>query len=88
MRYTPRILFEAALMSLRRLCYIVAILISSTNIPGRRLSSLSALFDMKGFLDRRYSVLAVGAFVTMLGQFLPYYYISTSSPLLSYWTRY
>lgn len=35
----------------------------------------SALFDFSGFLDARYAVLAVGAFVTMLGQFVPYYYI-------------
>jgi hypothetical protein len=33
--------------------------------------------DFKGFGDRRYAVLAAGAFVAMLGQFVPYYYIST-----------
>ena len=34
------------------------------------------LLDFQGFLDIRYTVLALGAFVTMLVNFVPYYYIS------------
>lgn len=81
---TLRILVEAALTRISRLCYFVAILISFTNRPKRRMSSLSVLFDLEGFTDRRYAVLAVGAFVTMLGQFVPYYYISNKHSFISY----
>lgn len=62
-----------------RVCYTIAILISSTNMPRQRLKSVKGLVDLRGFLDRRYSVLAVGAFIAMLGQFVPYYYISTDN---------
>ena len=60
-----------------RLCYMAAIAISYTNMPKQPLKSVKNLLDLRGFLDRRYSVLAVGAFIAMLGQFIPYYYIST-----------
>ncbi|KAJ4291657.1 hypothetical protein N0V90_009552 [Kalmusia sp. IMI 367209] len=46
-------------------------------MPKQPLKSIKNLMDLKGFLDRRYSVLAAGAFIAMLGQFIPYYYIST-----------
>ncbi|KAF1976428.1 MFS general substrate transporter [Bimuria novae-zelandiae CBS 107.79] len=59
------------------LCYATATLISFTNMPKQRLCSAKTLFDIQGFADRRYSVLAIGAFIAMLGQFVPYYYIST-----------
>lgn len=42
---------------------------------------MGRLLDFKGFLDRRYTVLAVGAFVAMLGQFIPYYYVGMIYPL-------
>ncbi|KAF2273514.1 MFS general substrate transporter [Westerdykella ornata] len=58
-------------------CYIVALCISSTKSIQQPLSKLSELLDFRGFLDSRYSVLALGAFVTMLGQFVPYYYITS-----------
>jgi MCP family monocarboxylic acid transporter-like MFS transporter 10 len=59
-----------------RCCYAVALSISSTKQDAGPLRSWKRLIDFEGFLDRRYSVLAVGAFVAMLGQFVPYYYIS------------
>jgi hypothetical protein len=61
------------------LCYVAAISISHTKIPKQTSISLKRLFDLQGFHDRRYSVLAIGAFIAMLGQFIPYYYISTIS---------
>lgn len=60
-----------------RLCYIGAILISSTNMSKIPSISWKRLVDIRGFKDSRYSVLAIGAFIAMLGQFIPYYYIST-----------
>jgi hypothetical protein len=64
-----------------RLCYIIAICISRTNGITKPMQGISTLLDFKGFLDARYSVLALGAFITMLGQFVPYYYIS---PCITY----
>ncbi|KAF2009488.1 MFS general substrate transporter [Aaosphaeria arxii CBS 175.79] len=64
--------------------YAIALSISWTKLPPKPLRGAGQLFDFKGFLDKRYSVLAVGAFVAMLGQYVPYYYItsycSTSNP--------
>ncbi|KAF2437727.1 MFS general substrate transporter [Karstenula rhodostoma CBS 690.94] len=59
------------------LCYIVAISISSTNMSKQPSISWKRLVDLQGFRDSRYSVLAIGSFIAMLGQFIPYYYIST-----------
>ncbi|KAF1960694.1 MFS general substrate transporter [Byssothecium circinans] len=56
-------------------CYTIALLVSDTKAPNNPTKSLRRLFDFKGFLDRRYSVLVAGAFLAMLGQFVPYYYI-------------
>lgn len=61
---------------LTRLCYTIAIFISHTNMPKQALVSFKRLFDLQGFRDSRYSALAIGAFIAMLGQFVPYYYIS------------
>lgn len=57
---------------------MVALCISHTNGTTQPLKGIGTLLDFRGFLDMRYSVLAIGAFVTMLGQFVPYYYISMS----------
>ncbi|KAH7119734.1 major facilitator superfamily domain-containing protein [Dendryphion nanum] len=57
-------------------CYVIAFFISWTKMPTRPLQ-LQALFDFKGFADSRYFVLAIGAFLAMLGQFVPYYYMSS-----------
>lgn len=65
-----------------RLCYTIAVFVSRVNLPKQRLSSMSKLLDFKGFLDLRYSVLAIGAFLAMLGQFIPFYYISMNLPAL------
>ena len=52
----------------------------STGMPiekGRQLTFRS-LFDFKGILDDRYSVLCIGGFFAQLGQWIPSYYISMS----------
>jgi hypothetical protein len=54
----------------------MAMCISWTKGVAPPMRKFSALFDFSGYLDARYAVLAVGAFITMLGQFVPYYYIS------------
>lgn len=55
---------------------MLALLVSNTNHKPKPFESILRLLDFKGFLDYRYSVLAVGAVIAMLGQFIPYYYIS------------
>lgn len=62
-------------LTLESAAFAIAVAISWTKLPPKRLE-LGALFDFRGFLDARYSVLAVGAFFAMLGQYIPYYYIS------------
>ncbi|KAF2684267.1 MFS general substrate transporter [Lentithecium fluviatile CBS 122367] len=57
-------------------CYVVALSISSTKHIAEPFKSWKRLLDFKGFLDQRYAVLAAGAFLAMLGQFVPYYYIT------------
>ncbi|PVI06267.1 MFS general substrate transporter [Periconia macrospinosa] len=59
------------------LCYAIALLVSFWDIPSHAEKSLRKFLDFRGFLDRRYSVLCAGAFIAMLGQFVPYYYISS-----------
>ncbi|CAI6337242.1 unnamed protein product [Periconia digitata] len=59
------------------LCYMIALLISRAKLTDVPDKSLRQLLDFRGFLDRRYSVLCVGSFIAMLGQFVPYYYISS-----------
>jgi MCP family monocarboxylic acid transporter-like MFS transporter 10 len=59
-----------------RCCYAIALSISSNEHETEPLGSWKRLLDFTGFLDRRYAVLAAGAFLAMLGQFIPYYYIS------------
>lgn len=63
-----------------RCCYVVALSISSPKLDAEPLKSWKRLLDFNGFLDRRYSVLAAGSFAAMLGQFVPYYYISEYTP--------
>ncbi|KAF2728469.1 MFS general substrate transporter [Polyplosphaeria fusca] len=59
--------------------YTIATCISTprnAKVAGSRTVWLS-LFDYKGFLDRRYSVLAIGSCVAQLGVFIPSYYIES-----------
>ena len=59
-----------------RCCYALALSISWPKQGTEPLTSWKRLLDFEGFRDGRYSVLAAGTFVAMLGQFVPYYYIS------------
>ncbi|KAF2877222.1 major facilitator superfamily domain-containing protein [Massariosphaeria phaeospora] len=57
-------------------CYTVAVLISTSRNSGKKISlSLASLVDFKGFLDIKYSVLCIGAWIAQLGLFVPSFYI-------------
>jgi MCP family monocarboxylic acid transporter-like MFS transporter 10 len=60
------------------LCYTVALFLSTSkpNIPDEK-SGRAALIDYRGFLDIRYTILCVGTFFSILGLWIPSYYIST-----------
>ena len=77
-RLVPRIGFAwsiriAAFISL--FCYITGYAISSTQVVPKGGMKLTGLLDFRGFLDARYTVLAIGSFVASLGLYIPYYYI-------------
>ncbi|KAK2758472.1 hypothetical protein CKAH01_05520 [Colletotrichum kahawae] len=57
------------------ICYGLAIVVSSSKQPKRKLKSLGGLLDYKGFLDIRYSCLSAGAVIASLGVYVPFYYI-------------
>ncbi|KAF2476628.1 MFS general substrate transporter [Lindgomyces ingoldianus] len=58
------------------LCYAIALCISTSRPSGRVTRiSFSSLLDLRGFLDVRYSVIALGAFLCHLGIWVPFYYI-------------
>ncbi|KAF6828192.1 hypothetical protein CPLU01_08671 [Colletotrichum plurivorum] len=63
-------------------CYAVAILVSSSRQPRRKLKSAGELLDYKGFLDVRYTCLAIGATLTSLGVYVPLYYIEPYCAIL------
>ncbi|KAF2865909.1 major facilitator superfamily domain-containing protein [Massariosphaeria phaeospora] len=63
------------------LCYTMAFFLSTRKYGPRPLTKIWTLLDFRGFRDRRYSVLTFGAFIAMLGQFVPYYYIGKYRPL-------
>lgn len=56
-------------------CYAAAMCLSRAKLPPKKLQSARELLDFNGFLDRRYTCMAVGAFVANLGLYVPYYYI-------------
>lgn len=66
------------------MCYAIALFISSAKPIAKPSRRLSDILDFRGFLDKRYSVLALGGFISMLGQFVPYYYISEHMQRLNY----
>jgi MCP family monocarboxylic acid transporter-like MFS transporter 10 len=56
----------------------MALLISKSKpsaYPAKR--SCASLFDFRGYLDLRYTVLCIGTFFAILGLWMPSYYIST-----------
>ncbi|KAI3540353.1 hypothetical protein CSPX01_08265 [Colletotrichum filicis] len=57
------------------ICYAIAIAVSSSKRPKRKMRSLRDLLDYKGFLDIRYSCLSAGAVISSLGIYVPFYYI-------------
>lgn len=62
-------------------CYGLAIVVSSSKQPKRKLKSLRSLLDYRGFLDIRYSCLSAGAVIASLGVYVPFYYIGESQSL-------
>jgi hypothetical protein len=57
--------------------YVIALWISTSLGNGKKITdNWGSLLDYRGFLDARYSVLCVGAFLAQLGQWTPSYYIS------------
>jgi hypothetical protein len=67
--------------------YVIALWISTSLGNGKKITdNWGSLLDYRGFLDARYSVLCVGAFLAQLGQWTPSYYISECfSFLLRLW---
>jgi MCP family monocarboxylic acid transporter-like MFS transporter 10 len=62
---------------------VIALFISTSLGNGKLITkNWGSLLDYRGFLDSRYSVLCVGAFLAQLGQWTPSYYISMSFLLL------
>lgn len=57
------------------ICYTIAIAVSSSKRPKRKMRSFRDLLDYKGFLDIRYSCLSAGAVISSLGIYVPFYYI-------------
>ncbi|CAM1503317.1 Fc.00g080930.m01.CDS01 [Cosmosporella sp. VM-42] len=58
-------------------CYAIAICISRPRLPRQPLKSASQILDFAGFLDPRYSVLAMANLVGNFGLYVPYYYIES-----------
>ncbi|ETS74031.1 hypothetical protein PFICI_13897 [Pestalotiopsis fici W106-1] len=65
------------------ICYAVAIAISPSGNPKRKMKSIKDLLDYRGFLDIRYACLAAGAVASNLGTYVPFYYLGKSYTLQS-----
>jgi MCP family monocarboxylic acid transporter-like MFS transporter 10 len=63
---------------------MIALFISTSKpiIPDEK-SGRAALIDYRGFLDVRYTILCVGTFFSILGLWIPSYYISMSKSSLA-----
>ncbi|KAK7736072.1 hypothetical protein SLS63_003593 [Diaporthe eres] len=61
-------------------CYAIAIAICRPARPRTKLVALRHLLDYRGFLDIRYACLSVGAVISSLGVYVPFYYIAEDTP--------
>lgn len=64
-------------------CYAIAIAICRPARPRTKLVSLRHLLNYRGFLDIRYACLSVGAVISSLGVYVPFYCIGTSRLLMN-----
>ncbi|KAI0946413.1 hypothetical protein AcW1_009883 [Taiwanofungus camphoratus] len=76
----PRVGFPWAVRIVAFICLaflIPAVFLIKSRLPRRPFTNLSSLLDFGGFTDIRYVLFLIGAVITMLGTYNPYYYIET-----------
>lgn len=58
-------------------CYAAAMVISRVKHPRQTLKSPKEIIDFAGFLDPKYTVLAIANVIGNFGLYAPYYFIGT-----------